>query len=456
MSYLDMLNNEMQSIMVVLLFACAIIMTIALLCEMFSNRKLGFDLFVVCKVLNVALCVVWAFIFFNFKNTPICEILAYYSAVIFVFEMSLMFHKKAFFMAVDFPFFIMMLPFWKYANATLSVVFIVIGVGYLFAKSLTIFLNSITNLKSNINYYSLKEALDGLKTAVMFESKFDVVYENLAMKNLLEQLKIKQNQSSSEIWQNLKSRQNSKIIDEQNILVFLDEKTYSFSIIKQSKTQIYAFDITKEYLTTSEIQNKQNELKVKQSEIVKMIENVDEIEKQKEVLSLKSKLHDIIGQRLFILHHILESIEEKNFDLNHVKNMIATMLNEIDCDEISEVEAMQNSIVTAFEMIGFHIEISGEMPKETQKAKALIQIIRECATNAIRHANATKLFVKILENKIEIFDNGKFTNQSIVEGTGIKGMRPNAETLGGELTTSAENGFRVIIKLKNETNTASD
>lgn len=445
MSYLSMLNNEMQSLMVVLLFLSTIFLTITLLCEMFSNRKLKIDLFVVCRVLNIALCVIWAFTIFNFKNTPVCEILAYYSALVLVFELGLMLAKKDFKLAMDFSFLIMLLPFWKYANEKLSVVFIVIGVVYLFAKSLTVLLNSLTKLKNNINYYSLKEALDGLKTAVMFESKFNVVYENLTMKNLLEKLKIKQNQSSLEIWQNIKSRENSKIVDEQNILVFLDKKVYSFSIIKQSKTQIYAFDITKEYSTTTEIENKQNELMAKQTEILQIIENLDEIEKQKEVLTLKSKLHDIIGQRLFILHHILDTIDEKDFDLNRVKKMLATMLNEIDSDEISEAEAMQNSIITAFEMIGFHIEILGEMPKEAQKAKALVKIIRECATNAIRHANATKLFVGISDDKIKIYDNGKFTSKTFVEGTGIKGMRLNSTELGGELFVSTQNGFEVII-----------
>lgn len=445
MSYLSMLNNEMQSLMVVLLFLSTIFLTITLLCEMFSNRKLKIDLFVVCRVLNIALCVIWAFTIFNFKNTPVCEILAYYSALVLVFELGLMLAKKDFKLAMDFSFLIILLPFWKYANEKLSVVFIVIGVVYLFAKSLTVLLNSLTKLKNNINYYSLKEALDGLKTAVMFESKFNVVYENLTMKNLLEKLKIKQNQSSLEIWQNIKSRENSKIVDEQNILVFLDKKVYSFSIIKQSKTQIYAFDITKEYSTTTEIENKQNELMAKQTEILQIIENLDEIEKQKEVLTLKSKLHDIIGQRLFILHHILDTIDEKDFDLNRVKKMLATMLNEIDSDEISEAEAMQNSIITAFEMIGFHIEILGEMPKEAQKAKALVKIIRECATNAIRHANATKLFVDISDDKIKIYDNGKFTSKTFVEGTGIKGMRLNSTELGGELFVSTQNGFEVII-----------
>lgn len=448
MSYLSILNNEMQSLMIVLLFVSSIFMTITLLCEMFSNRKLKFDIFVVCRVLNIAFCVVWAFIFFNFKNTPICEILAYYSALVLVFELGLMLAKKDYKFAMDFPFLIMLLPFWKYANETLSAVFIVIGVVYLFAKSLTILLNSLTKLKSNINYYSLKGALDGLKTAVMFESEFNVVYENLAMKTLLEKLNIKQNQSSFEIWQSLKSRENFKIIDEQNILVFLDKKVYSFSMIKQSKTQIYAFDITKEYLTTTEIENKQNELKTKQSEILQMIENLDEIERQREVLSLKSKLHDIIGQRLFILHHILDVIDEKTFDLNSVKSLLKTMLDEIDNEDISEAQNLQNSIVTAFEMIGFNIEISGEIPKETPKAKALVKIIRECATNAIRHANATKLFVNISNNKIEISDNGKKQNTSFIEGTGIKGMRLNAKTLGGELIISKDIGFKVVIEMQ--------
>lgn len=448
MSYLSILNNEMQSLMIVLLFVSSIFITITLLCEMFSNRKLKFDIFVVCRVLNIAFCVVWAFIFFNFKNTPICEVLAYYSALVLVFELGLMLAKKDYKFAMDFPFLIMLLPFWKYANETLSAVFIVIGVVYLLAKSLTILLNSLTKLKSNINYYSLKEALDGLKTAVMFESEFNVVYENLAMKTLLEKLNIKQNQSSFEIWQSLKSRENFKIIDEQNILVFLDKKVYSFSMIKQSKTQIYAFDITKEYLTTTEIENKQNELKTKQTEILQMIENLDEIERQREVLSLKSKLHDIIGQRLFILHHILDVIDEKTFDLNSVKSLLKTMLDEIDNEDISEAQNLQNSIVTAFEMIGFNIEISGEIPKETPKAKALVKIIRECATNAIRHANATKLFVNISNNKIEISDNGKKQNTSFIEGTGIKGMRLNAKTLGGELIISKDIGFKVVIEMQ--------
>ena len=99
-------------------------------------------------------------------------------------------------------------------------------------------------------------------------------------------------------------------------------------------------------------------------------------------------------------------------------------------------------------MIGFNIIISGQMPREMQKANAIVKIIRECATNAIRHANATKLFVNILDDKIEIFDNGKFANQTITESTGIKGMRLNSEMLGGELFIFTDGRFKVVIEMK--------
>lgn len=185
-----------------------------------------------------------------------------------------------------------------------------------------------------------------------------------------------------------------------------------------------------------------------QAEILKMIENLDEFEKQKEVLWLKSKMYDIIGQRLFILHHILDAIVERNFNINNVKKMLTTMLSEIDNGETPKIDALQNSIITAFELIGFNILITGDMPKDVEKAKALIKIIRECATNAIRHANATKLFVKIANEKIEISNNGKFNAKTFDEGTGIQGMRLNAAELGGELALSTQNSFKVTINIK--------
>lgn len=450
MSYLATLNNETITFLTILLFMSLIILTVATLCEFFGKRKLKLDLFITCRILNITLLVVWAFIFFNLLKLStvgevIIEVLAYYSAVVLAFEITLMCVNKKWSLAINFPFLIILLPFWKYANNTLSIAMIIIAVVYLFIKSIVILYNSLYKLKNNINYYSLKEALDGSKNGLLFEDKYNVVYENLTMRNLLEKLKINRKLNAKEIWEKLKSQKTATTIDEQEILIFTEANIYSFSMIKNGKLQIVAFDITQEYLTTLEIQKTQKELQLRQNEIMQMIDNIEEIEKQKEVLALKSKLHDILGQRLFILHHILNSIDGQNFDLKHIKQLLSSMLVEMENEEINGEKSMQNSIVSAFEMVGFKIVFDGELPKDAHVAKVITKIVRECATNAIRHANATALFVNISKNKIEITDNGKVSFKSFSEGTGIKGMRLASESIGGKLNIDTTEQFKIVL-----------
>lgn len=96
-------------------------------------------------------------------------------------------------------------------------------------------------------------------------------------------------------------------------------------------------------------------------------------------------------------------------------------------------------------MVGFKIVFDGELPKDAHVAKVITKIVRECATNAIRHANATALFVNISKNKIEITDNGKVSFKSFSEGTGIKGMRLASESIGGKLNIDTTEQFKIVL-----------
>lgn len=451
MRYLTLLNNETITFLTVLLFLSLVLLTITTICEFLDKHKLKFDLFVVCRILNIALLIIWQYVLFSLsKHTDIgeiiVEILAYYSALILAFEIPLMFFYKKWLLGIDFAFLIMLLPFWKYASEMLSIIFIVIAIVYLFMKSVVLIYNSLFNLKNNLNYYSIKEALDKAKNGLLFEDKFNVVYENLAMKTLLEKLQISKRLSALEIWEKLKNEKSAKLIDENQILIFIDSQVFAFSIIKGIKLQIVAFDISKEYKTMQKIEKTQTELQSKYNEILQMVGNLEEIERQKEILALKSKLHDILGQRLFIIHYILNSINNQNFDIEHIKQVLSTMLLEIENDETTEIQNMQNSIISSFNMIGFEIKFSGDLPKDTKKAKAIINIIRECATNAIRHSNATKLFVNISKSKIEITDNGKTSSKTFEEGTGIKGMRITAENIGATFIINNNDRFKIILR----------
>ena len=453
MNYLKALNNETITLLVILVFISVILMTLTMLCEFFGKRKLKIDLFVSCRILVITLLVVWAYIFYQISsvsliNEIVLKILAYYSVIVLIFEIALMFIHKKFLFLVDFPFLFMLMPFRKYLSTTLSIVFIIIAIFYYFTKSLCVFASSFHRLKSNINYYSLKEALDGSKNGILFEDKYNVIYENIAMRDLLDKLHINRKLSAKEIWEKLKEDKKNRIVDENNILVFIDNLVYSFSMVPSStKLQFVSFDITKEFQTTLKIKETNNELKTKQIEIVSMIDNIENIEKQNEIITLKSKLHDILGQRLFILHQILDTIDEKNFDIVEIKKLLSSMLLEVNNEDISNVKNLQDSIVSSFDMIGFKIEFSGELPSDFKKSRAIVKIIRECATNAIRHANATKLFVKIYKNRVEISDNGKIQVQSFTEGTGIKGMRLTAQSFGGTINVENKGKFKIILTM---------
>ena len=453
MNYLKALNNETITLLVILVFISVILMTLTMLCEFFGKRKLKIDLFVSCRILVITLLVVWAYIFYQISsvsliNEIVLKILAYYSVIVLIFEIALMFIHKKFLFLVDFPFLFMLMPFRKYLSTTLSIVFIIIAIFYYFTKSLCVFASSFHRLKSNINYYSLKEALDGSKNGILFEDKYNVIYENIAMRDLLDKLHINRKLSAKEIWEKLKEDKKNRIVDENNILVFIDNLVYSFSMVPSStKLQFVSFDITKEFQTTLKIKETNNELKTKQIEIVSMIDNIENIEKQNEIITLKSKLHDILGQRLFILHQILDTIDEKNFDIVEIKKLLSSMLLEVNNEDISNVKNLQDSIVSSFDMIGFKIEFSGELPSDFKKSRAIVKIIRECATNAIRHANATKLFVKIYKNRVEISDNGKIQVQSFTEGTGIKGMRLTAQSFGGTINIENQGKFKIILTM---------
>lgn len=453
MNYLKALNNETITLLVILVFISVILMTLTMLCEFFGKRKLKIDLFVSCRILVITLLVVWAYIFYQISsvsliNEIVLKILAYYSVIVLLFEIALMFIHKKFLFLVDFPFLFMLMPYRKYLSTTLSIVFIIIAIFYYFTKSLCVFASSFHRLKSNINYYSLKEALDGSKNGILFEDKYNVIYENIAMRDLLDKLHINRKLSAKEIWEKLKEDKKNRIVDENNILVFIDNLVYSFSMVPSStKLQFVSFDITKEFQTTLKIKETNNELKTKQIEIVSMIDNIENIEKQNEIIKLKSKLHDILGQRLFILHQILDTIDEKNFDIVEIKKLLSSMLLEVNNEDISNVKNLQDSIVSSFDMIGFKIEFSGELPSDFKKSRAIVKIIRECATNAIRHANATKLFVKIYKNRVEISDNGKIQVQSFTEGAGIKGMRLTAQSFGGTINIENQGKFKIILTM---------
>jgi two-component system sensor histidine kinase DesK len=75
--------------------------------------------------------------------------------------------------------------------------------------------------------------------------------------------------------------------------------------------------------------------------------------------------------------------------------------------------------------------------------------LREAVTNVIRHSDATRCAVRLLEEGggvlLEVEDDGK--GGVLEEGSGLRGMRQRAEALGGSLECSGDGGTKLRLWL---------
>lgn len=78
-----------------------------------------------------------------------------------------------------------------------------------------------------------------------------------------------------------------------------------------------------------------------------------------------------------------------------------------------------------------------------------ISVLKEAVTNIIRHSNADKIDVTMIEHpafmQLVIYDNGTQSKAEDNEGMGLMNMRERVRILKGNINISRENGFRIFI-----------
>ena len=99
-----------------------------------------------------------------------------------------------------------------------------------------------------------------------------------------------------------------------------------------------------------------------------------------------------------------------------------------------------------------------EITLDRESSRFICNSVKECLVNGIKHGKATAFFIEMKKEFSDvcllISDNGCGTDEEIVEGFGLRGMREKAEKLGGKCTFSSEKdeGFEteILIPLKKE------
>ena len=327
----------------------------------------------------------------------------------------------------------------------------ILSIGYLIIRSIILVINEFENRLYNPGVYIIKEALDTLNSGVIFANKNgQITYINNSMKIYLDELNIPQHNRINKIINQLSLLEiKDRKISKNDMIIYCNNKTLNFKYTKefpsQSNIQLICNDISEEEKVFRELDETKNQLNMIQNDLKNTLQDINNIQKEKEILRLKGNIHDSMSQRLSILHCYI--IENKTEDIKQIKQLINSMLNEMYDVSSSNISSRIDNIVNSFALINVSLNINGELPNSKKKADFIVKVIRECATNAVKHGQANEINVTITvkEDKMHhiIIDNNGLPIKNVVDGNGLKNIKYQLSQLNGSINIVSEPSFYI-------------
>ena len=203
-----------------------------------------------------------------------------------------------------------------------------------------------------------------------------------------------------------------------------------------------------------------------------------QIEIQEQTLkTISQEIHDNVGQVLSLAKLNLNTVgiisdDQVQSKIDSTKELVSKAINDLrdlsrslhgeKIGEIGLQEAIANELKILQNTGQFEteIDVTGQVFKlDPQKEMVLFRIVQEALHNAVKHANATNLKVRLKYSadvfKLVIHDNGvgfkPAALQSTQTGIGLKSMQNRAALIGGEfsINSSEKNGTSICIEIPN-------
>ena len=192
-----------------------------------------------------------------------------------------------------------------------------------------------------------------------------------------------------------------------------------------------------------------------------LLNNIAKTNEEKERLHAKIRIHDNFGRCLIATKNYLEA-NARGLVLSQQEAQALCEEWEYAISSMSDLSAVKNKndssaeaeILHVAELIGCKVVLDGKQPVERQPRLLLFAAIRKALTNAVRHAGADHLYVRIRQDQgsyqVTICDNGQSNARRIREGVGLGTLRTRLEQNGARMQTVCENGVKLILTLPKE------
>lgn len=236
---------------------------------------------------------------------------------------------------------------------------------------------------------------------------------------------------------------------------FSDSSVWRFELrfLDSNTVQVEAAEITELYRLSEALYENTIRLQEMQKRQKELLNSIVEVNLNKEILAAKMHIHAELGHCLLATTKaITEDRLAKNADvLRENWNSAIHDFSNISTVWTVPDSSLQSELMQVAELIGCKVIFLGEQPTQRKALQLLYAAIREALTNAVRHADATELTVKIKQDKqryhIEISDNGGVSVSSITEGNGLSALRQRLEQEGATLKVLCDNSVSLLVDI---------
>ena len=323
-------------------------------------------------------------------------------------------------------------------------------------------------------YRSVKEAIDSYPGGLCFsEAGGRPILVNHIMNSLVSKLTGHTVLNADMVWSEISAIESrngctklnepwfstNRITIDKNSLIFRfpDERIWHFRRQRLSEdgigsVQTETSEITELYSMSHKLYENNLQLDQLRKRQVALLENIVEINREKELLGAKMKIHDDLGKCIVAAKKYLslgEASDTEYFKLikswsDAISNMENVPLQGVNTSGEEELDKVAD-------LIGCRIIYTGEAPAERGARLLLYSAVREALTNAVRHGGASELTVTIDRDEnaylISISNNGRQPAGRITESGGLINLRRLLEQEGALLTLSYDNGYALNISI---------
>ncbi|GAA1728348.1 sensor histidine kinase [Aeromicrobium alkaliterrae] len=209
------------------------------------------------------------------------------------------------------------------------------------------------------------------------------------------------------------------------------------------------------------VQRNRTELAVLNTELRSTQALLEESSRADERLRISRDLHDVMGHQLTALILELEVASHRTDGEAHEHVVTARGIARDLMDDVRSTVADQRSVppdlATALHQVAggatgldVTLTVEAELPTDGPAFTALVRCAQEVVTNALRHAQATRLWIDVscTDGLIVLTaqDDG-VGSRTLVPGNGLAGICERTEELGGSAEFRSHDGFLVTARV---------